>query len=94
MVAVGRPGLIKGEWIKLGAMVLDVGMSRLDSGRLVGDVEFEPARERAGWITPVPDGVGPMTVAMLMSNTLESYFRRQTVLPPGLSSSTIPSAAS
>jgi methylenetetrahydrofolate dehydrogenase (NADP+)/methenyltetrahydrofolate cyclohydrolase len=76
VVAVGKPGLVKGEWIKPGSIVIDVGMNRLESGKLVGDVEFEAARERAGWITPVPGGVGPMTVAMLMSNTLESAQRR------------------
>jgi len=70
VVAVGKPGLVKGEWIKKGAMVIDVGINRLDSGSLVGDVEFEIAKERAGWITPVPGGVGPMTVATLMENTL------------------------
>lgn len=70
VVAVGIPNLIKGEWIKQGAVVIDVGMNRLESGKLVGDVEFEVAAERAAWITPVPGGVGPMTVAMLMQNTL------------------------
>jgi len=72
VVAVGRPGLVHGEWIKPGAVVIDVGINRLDDGRLVGDVEFEPAAERASWITPVPGGVGPMTVATLMENTLEA----------------------
>jgi methylenetetrahydrofolate dehydrogenase (NADP+)/methenyltetrahydrofolate cyclohydrolase len=72
IVAVGRPGLIKGEWIKPGAVVIDVGINRLDDGRLIGDVEFAPAAERASWITPVPGGVGPMTVATLMENTLEA----------------------
>jgi len=70
VVAVGKPGIVKGEWIKLGAIVIDVGINRLDNGRLVGDVEFEAAAERAGWITPVPGGVGPMTVATLLQNTL------------------------
>ncbi len=70
--AAGRPGLVKGEWIKPGAVVIDVGINRLADGRLVGDVEFEPARERASWITPVPGGVGPMTVATLIGNTLEA----------------------
>jgi len=70
VVAVGKPGLVKGEWIKPGATVIDVGINRLDSGKLVGDIEFEAAQERAGWITPVPGGVGPMTVASLMENTL------------------------
>ena len=77
VVAVGKPGLIPGEWIKPGAVVIDVGMNRLANGHLVGDVQFESARRRAGWITPVPGGVGPMTVAMLMHNTLEAYHRRQ-----------------
>ena len=72
VVAVGRPELIKGEWIKPGAVVVDVGINRLDDGRLVGDVEFAPAAERASWITPVPGGVGPMTVATLIENTLEA----------------------
>jgi methylenetetrahydrofolate dehydrogenase (NADP+)/methenyltetrahydrofolate cyclohydrolase len=70
VVGVGKPGLIKGDWIKPGAVVIDIGMNRLESGKLVGDVEFEPAAERAAYITPVPGGVGPMTVAMLMKNTL------------------------
>lgn len=70
VVAAGKPGLVKGEWIKKGAIVIDVGINRLDDGKLVGDVEFEVASERAGWITPVPGGVGPMTVATLMENTL------------------------
>ena len=72
VVAVGRPGLVEGEWIKPGAVVIDVGINRLDDGRLVGDVDFEVARERASWITPVPGGVGPMTVATLIENTLEA----------------------
>lgn len=72
VVAVGKPDLVKGEWIKPGAVVIDVGMNRLENGKLVGDVEFEKARQRASWITPVPGGVGPMTVATLMLNTLEA----------------------
>ncbi|MFW1677849.1 bifunctional methylenetetrahydrofolate dehydrogenase/methenyltetrahydrofolate cyclohydrolase FolD [Pontibacter sp. JAM-7] len=72
VVGVGIPGLVKGEWIKPGAIVIDVGINRLEDGRLVGDVEYSPAAERAGWITPVPGGVGPMTVATLMENTLEA----------------------
>ena len=72
VVAVGKVGLIKGDWIKPGATVIDVGMNRLDNGKLVGDVEFDVARQHAGWITPVPGGVGPMTVATLMLNTLEA----------------------
>ena len=70
VAGVGKPGFVKGEWIKPGAVVLDVGINRLPDGKLVGDVEFEIARQRAAWITPVPGGVGPMTVAMLMNNTL------------------------
>ncbi len=72
VIAAGQPGLIKGDWIKPGAVVIDVGINRLDDGRLVGDVEFAPAAERASWITPVPGGVGPMTVATLMENTLDA----------------------
>ncbi len=70
VVAVGKPDFIPGEWIKPGAIVIDVGINRLESGKLCGDVEFESARERAGWITPVPGGVGPMTIATLLQNTL------------------------
>lgn len=76
IVAAGKPGLIPGEWVRPGSIVIDVGMNRLADGRLVGDVEFARARERAAWITPVPGGVGPMTVAMLMQNTLEAAHRR------------------
>ncbi|HEY6545938.1 MAG TPA: bifunctional methylenetetrahydrofolate dehydrogenase/methenyltetrahydrofolate cyclohydrolase FolD, partial [Dokdonella sp.] len=72
VVAAGRAGLVRGEWIKPGAVVIDVGINRLDDGRLVGDVDFDAAAERASWITPVPGGVGPMTVATLMENTLEA----------------------
>lgn len=68
--AVGKPGIIKGEWIKEGSTVIDVGITRLPDGTLTGDVEFAAAKERAAWITPVPGGVGPMTVAVLMRNTL------------------------
>jgi methylenetetrahydrofolate dehydrogenase (NADP+)/methenyltetrahydrofolate cyclohydrolase len=70
VAAVGKPDFILGEWIKPGAIVVDVGVNRLADGTLTGDVEFEVARERAGWITPVPGGVGPMTVATLLENTL------------------------
>jgi len=69
-VAVGKAGLIPGEWTKPGAVVVDIGITRLDDGRLVGDVDFDTAKERARLITPVPGGVGPMTVATLLSNTL------------------------
>jgi methylenetetrahydrofolate dehydrogenase (NADP+)/methenyltetrahydrofolate cyclohydrolase len=71
-VAVGKPGIVKGEWIKPGAVVIDVGINRLADGSLTGDVEFAAAAARASWITPVPGGVGPMTVATLMENTLEA----------------------
>ncbi|EDN72450.1 Tetrahydrofolate dehydrogenase/cyclohydrolase [Beggiatoa sp. SS] len=70
--AVGKPNLIAGDWIKPGAIVIDVGINRLDDGRLVGDVDFKAASQRASWITPVPGGVGPMTVASLLENTLEA----------------------
>ncbi|MFY7765591.1 bifunctional methylenetetrahydrofolate dehydrogenase/methenyltetrahydrofolate cyclohydrolase FolD [Yersinia enterocolitica] len=72
VVAVGKPGFIPGEWIKPGAIVIDVGINRLESGKVVGDVEFDVAVERAGWITPVPGGVGAMTVATLIQNTLQA----------------------
>lgn len=76
VVAVGKPKFIKGEWIKDGAVVVDVGINRLE-GKLVGDVEFDIAAQRASYITPVPGGVGPMTVAMLMQNTLSAYEKQQ-----------------
>ncbi len=75
--AVGKPALIRGEWIREGAIVLDVGITRLEDGRIVGDVEFEAARKRAAWITPVPGGVGPMTIAMLLANTLQAFRLRE-----------------
>ena len=68
--AVGKPNLIQSEWIKEGATVIDVGITRLENGSLAGDVEFAGAKKRAAWITPVPGGVGPMTVAVLLKNTL------------------------
>ncbi len=77
VAAIGRAEMIRGEWIRPGSVVIDVGINRLADGRLVGDVGFEAARERAGFITPVPGGVGPMTVAMLLRNTLTAA-RRQT----------------
>jgi methylenetetrahydrofolate dehydrogenase (NADP+)/methenyltetrahydrofolate cyclohydrolase len=70
VVAAGKPGLVKGEWIKKGAIVVDIGINRLENGSICGDVDFESAKDRAAWITPVPGGVGPMTVATLMENTL------------------------
>ena len=72
VVAVGKPGIVKGEWVKPGATVVDVGINRLPDGKLTGDVDFTAAAKRAAWITPVPGGVGPMTVAMLLRNTLQA----------------------
>ncbi|HBX07258.1 MAG TPA: bifunctional methylenetetrahydrofolate dehydrogenase/methenyltetrahydrofolate cyclohydrolase FolD, partial [Leclercia adecarboxylata] len=72
IVAVGKPGFIPGEWIKEGAIVVDVGINRLESGKVVGDVVYEDAAARASYITPVPGGVGPMTVATLIQNTLQA----------------------
>jgi len=73
VVAVGKPGLINGEMIKEGAIIIDVGINRLEDGRLVGDVDFDSAIQKASLITPVPGGVGPMTIAALMINTLNSW---------------------
>ncbi len=70
VVAVGKPGIVDSEWIKPGAIVIDVGMNRTADGQLVGDIDFASAAQRAGWITPVPGGVGPMTVSTLLENTL------------------------
>ena len=72
VAAVGKARMVQGDWIKPGAIVIDVGMNRLDDGSLAGDVDFATARERASWITPVPGGVGPMTVATLLQNTLRA----------------------
>ena len=72
VAAVGKPRMVQGDWIKPGAIVIDVGINRDPAGKLVGDVDFDAARERASWITPVPGGVGPMTIAMLLSNTLHA----------------------
>jgi methylenetetrahydrofolate dehydrogenase (NADP+)/methenyltetrahydrofolate cyclohydrolase len=77
VVAVGRPEMVKGEWIREGAIVIDVGINRLPDGRVVGDVEFAAAKEHTAWITPVPGGVGPMTVATLLQNTLEAAATRE-----------------
>ena len=77
VVAVGKPGFVRGDWIKPGAVVIDIGINRREDGKLFGDVEFDAARARASWITPVPGGVGPMTVAVLMKNTLEALLRRE-----------------
>ena len=75
VAAIGRANFVTRDMIKEGAIVIDVGINRLEDGRLVGDVDFEAAKEQAGWITPVPGGVGPMTIAMLLQNTLESAKR-------------------
>ena len=72
VAAIGKANFVQGSWIKDGAMVIDVGINRGADGKLVGDVDFAAARERAGWITPVPGGVGPMTIAMLLANTLQA----------------------
>ena len=73
IAAAGKQGLIQGEWIKEGAIVIDVGIHRLEDGSLTGDVDFESASKRAGWITPVPGGVGPMTITMLLANTISAF---------------------
>ncbi|HET9843521.1 MAG TPA: bifunctional methylenetetrahydrofolate dehydrogenase/methenyltetrahydrofolate cyclohydrolase FolD [Gammaproteobacteria bacterium] len=72
IVACGKPNLVHGTWIKKGAVVIDVGINRLSNGTIIGDIDFESAKVQANWITPVPGGVGPMTVAMLMTNTFEA----------------------
>jgi len=77
VAAVGIPKMIQGDWIKPGAIVIDVGINRLDSGKLVGDVDFDAARANAAWMTPVPGGVGPMTIATLLENTLTAYQNRK-----------------
>jgi len=77
VAAVGRAKFVQGDWVKEGAVVIDVGINRLEDGSLCGDVDYIPAAERASWITPVPGGVGPMTVATLLENTLEASRMRQ-----------------
>lgn len=77
VAAVGRPEMVLGDWIRPGAIVIDVGINRLPTGKVVGDVQFASAKERAAWITPVPGGVGPMTVATLLQNTFEAAVARQ-----------------
>jgi methylenetetrahydrofolate dehydrogenase (NADP+)/methenyltetrahydrofolate cyclohydrolase len=79
VAAVGKAGFVPGEWIRPGAAVFDVGINRTDAGKLVGDVEFESAAQRAGWITPVPGGLGPMTIAMLLSNAVDAAYWREGV---------------
>lgn len=76
IAAVGRPSLVSGTWLREGAIVIDVGINRRDDGTLCGDVDFDTAKERASWITPVPGGVGPMTIAMLLGNTVDAAFAR------------------
>jgi methylenetetrahydrofolate dehydrogenase (NADP+)/methenyltetrahydrofolate cyclohydrolase len=82
IVAIGSPAFIQGDWIQKGATIIDVGINRLPSGELVGDVDFASAQQRAGAITPVPGGVGPMTVASLLRNTLESAYRHAGLVFP------------
>ena len=77
VAAIGKPEFVPGAWIRPGSVVIDVGINRVPDGKLVGDVQFHEAARRAGWITPVPGGVGPMTIAALMKNTLESAHRRK-----------------
>ena len=72
VAAVGKPRFVPGDWVKVGAIVIDVGINRMPDGKLAGDVDFESAQARASWITPVPGGVGPMTIAMLLGNTLRA----------------------
>ena len=72
VAAVGKANFVTADMVKEGAVVIDVGMNRLENGKLCGDVDFEAVREKAGWITPVPGGVGPMTIATLMQNTLSA----------------------
>ena len=72
IAAIGKANLVQGDWIREGAIVIDVGINRRADGSLCGDVDFAPARERASWITPVPGGVGPMTIATLLANTLRA----------------------
>ena len=79
IVAVGKIELVKGDWIKQGAIVIDVGINKLVNGKLVGDVEFKQAQKKAAWITPVPGGVGPMTVASLLENTLEAFMEQNNI---------------
>ena len=81
VAAVGKPGFVPGDWIKPGAAVFDVGINRLPSGKLVGDVEYEAAAKRAAYITPVPGGLGPMTIAMLLANTVDAAYWREEAKP-------------
>jgi len=72
VAGIGKARFVQGDWIKEGAMVIDVGVNRGEDGKLCGDVDFEAAKARASWITPVPGGVGPMTIATLLANTLRA----------------------
>ncbi len=81
VAAVGIPELIQGDWVRPGAVVLDVGINRGEDGKLVGDVDFSAAQAQAGWITPVPGGIGPMTIAMLLANTLRSAAQSRGIAP-------------
>ncbi|MFQ5682336.1 MAG: bifunctional methylenetetrahydrofolate dehydrogenase/methenyltetrahydrofolate cyclohydrolase FolD [Candidatus Binatia bacterium] len=72
VVAIGKAGMVRGDWVKPGAVVIDVGVNRMPNGKLMGDVDFEGAKDRAAWISPVPGGVGPMTICMLLFNTLRA----------------------
>ena len=76
IAAVGRPKMVEGSWLKEGAVVIDVGINRLEDGSLCGDVDYDAALSRASWITPVPGGVGPMTIAMLLQNTVDAAWAR------------------
>jgi methylenetetrahydrofolate dehydrogenase (NADP+)/methenyltetrahydrofolate cyclohydrolase len=82
VAAVGKAGFVHGDWIKPGAAVFDVGINRTADGKLVGDVEYDKAAARAGWITPVPGGLGPMTIAMLLSNAVDAALRRAAASHP------------
>jgi methylenetetrahydrofolate dehydrogenase (NADP+)/methenyltetrahydrofolate cyclohydrolase len=81
VAAVGRPHFVPGDWIKPGAIAIDVGINRQENGKLVGDLDFAACAERAAWITPVPGGVGPMTIACLLQNTLEAALQPRTAKP-------------
>lgn len=76
VVAIGQPGVIQTDWIKQGAIIIDIGITRLPNGKLCGDIDFETAKEKASWITPVPGGVGPMTIVALIQNTLQAQRNR------------------
>lgn len=83
IAAVGRPKLVRRDMVKPGACVIDVGVNRLEDGKLAGDVDFQAVKEVAGWITPVPGGVGPMTIAMLLENCIRAASRELEPKPAG-----------